>query len=168
MEIILHGQRHERAQWLCDRGDAGVPGGVSGRGDDADAARSRRMWVQPSGTGQGSLPVAAGVLVPLTSPNSPFDHFSPPDWLLGAGRPFPCGWLFLPVAMAMALGASGPEAGGRGPYLRRSPRAAGTPNPASLHFTPLRSTEELSNDQLGGSEQVLGGVRHCPLLLLTP
>lgn len=48
-----------------------------------------------------------------------------------------------------------------------SPRAAGTSNPASLHFTPLWSTKELSNDQLSGSKQVLGRMRHCLLLLFT-
>ena len=91
--------------------------GCPTRGDGADAAVSCRMQVQPSGMGQGSPPVASGVPAALTSPNSPFEPFSPPSRLLGAARPFPCGWLFLPVAVVMALGASRPEAGGRGPYL---------------------------------------------------
>lgn len=168
MKTILRGRRCESAHWLCDGGDAGVSGGVSHHGDSANAARSRRMWVQASGVGQGSLPVAAGVSVPLTSPNSPFEPFSP-ETVAGRSKA---------VSMWMAVsprchgnGAGCQQAGGgrvRTISPQRSPRAAGTSNPASLHFTPLRSTEELSNDQLGGGEQALRGMQRCPLLLLTP
>lgn len=63
MKTILHSWRRESVCWLCDGGDAGISGGVSHRGDAADATRSRRMQIQPSGMGQGSSPIAAGVPV---------------------------------------------------------------------------------------------------------
>lgn len=78
-------------------------------GDSANAAVPQRMRAQRSDTDQDSPPA------PLTSPNSPFDALSPPDRLLGAARPFPCGWLFLTVAMATA--PAGRRREGRGPKL---------------------------------------------------
>lgn len=71
MKTTLHG-------WRCNGDDAGVSGGVSHHGDGGtpSAATSRRMWVQPSGAGQGSPPAAPGMPVPLTSPNSPFEPSS--------------------------------------------------------------------------------------------
>ncbi|CAN8187481.1 unnamed protein product [Coccothraustes coccothraustes] len=112
------------------------------------------MCVQPRSSGQGCLLVATEVLVPLTFPSWPFEPLSPGSWRAQQGR-FHADGLLLPVAVATALGASRSEAGGPGSRIvspRSSPRALGTSNPALLHFRPPRSTEELSNDQLSGSE----------------
>lgn len=89
----------------------------------------------------------------------------PRRWRAQQGR-FHADGLLLPVAVATALGASRSEAGGRGSRIvsrRSSPRAPGTSNPALLHFRPPRSTEELSNDQLSGSEQALTGMLHTAI-----
>lgn len=75
-------------RWRCDGGDAGVSGGVSHLQEQRRCCSVLQDAVQPSGTGQGSPPVAAGVPVPLTSPNSPFELFppSPPESLAGRSK----------------------------------------------------------------------------------
>lgn len=86
------------------------------RRDSASAAVTHGMCVHPSSSGQGSLLVATEVPVPLTFPNLPFEPLSPAGCRAQQGR-FHADGLFLPVAVATALGASRSEAGGRGSYL---------------------------------------------------
>lgn len=82
------------------------------RRDSASAAGTHSACVQPRSSGQGSLLASTGVLVPLTFPSSPSERLS----RARQGR-FHADGLFLPVAVATALGASRSEAGGRGSYL---------------------------------------------------
>lgn len=161
MKTILHSQRHKSTRWLCD---GVIPLWGRCRCRTIPQAVGSAQW------GRQGLPTSRrrGAGAPHLSKLTIRTIF-PLESVAGRSKA---------VSMRMAVsprchgdGDGRPQAGGgraRTVSPRHLPRAVGTSNPASLHFTPLRSTKELSNNQLGGNELALGGMQCCLLLLLTP
>lgn len=145
MKTIHHGQRQHSKCWLRTGGNV-----LGFESHTRDTAGTHRMRIQPLISGQGSVLVATEVLVPLTSRSSPCEPLSPLGCRAQQGR-FHADWGCFPAL----LWRRRQQVGGRRARIgspRSSPRALGTSNPALLHFSPPRSTEELSNDQLRHSQ----------------
>lgn len=114
MKIIHHSQRQRSTCWLCTGGSACVLGWESHSTETVPGLQQPTACV---------FSPAARAKAPCWSPQrcwcpSPFPagQLSPAGWRARQGR-FHADGLFLPVAVATALGASRSEAGGRGSYL---------------------------------------------------